>query len=41
MNTLELNMLWNLKFSLNVSREAYDECVNALFDLDTDARPAR
>ena len=34
MNSLELEMLWLLKFSLNVSREEYDECFQALEALD-------
>ncbi len=41
MNTLELNMLWSIKFSLNVSRQAYDECVDVLIDLDNNVRPTR
>ena len=34
MNSLEWEMLWRLKFSLNVSREEYDECFQALEALD-------
>ena len=34
MNNLEMEMLWLLKFSLNVSREEYDECFQALEALD-------
>ena len=34
MNSLELEMLWLLKFSLNVSREEYDECFQAREAID-------
>ena len=34
MNSLELEMLWLLKFSLNVSREEYDQCFQVLEALD-------
>ena len=34
MNSLELEMLWLLKFSLIVLREGYDECVGVLKSLD-------
>ena len=30
MNSLELEMLWLLKFSLNISRDEYDECLRSL-----------
>jgi hypothetical protein len=30
MNSLELEMLWLLKFSLNISRDEYDECLRGL-----------
>jgi hypothetical protein len=30
MNSLELEMLWLLKFSLNTSRDEYDECLRSL-----------
>jgi hypothetical protein len=33
MNALELEMLWMLKFSLNVSREDYDACVGDLREI--------
>ena len=34
MNELELDMLWALKFSLNVTREEYDHCCKILVKLD-------
>ena len=33
MNALELEMLWTLKFTLNVSREDYDDCVGDLREI--------
>jgi hypothetical protein len=35
MNALELEMLWRLKFTLNITREEYDDCVDALVDMST------
>ena len=35
MNALELEMLWRLRFTLNVTREEYDECFDALIIMNT------
>ena len=35
MNELELDMLWALKFSLNVTRDEYDRCCKILVGLDS------
>ena len=40
MNELELDMLWKLKFSLNVTREEYDECFCLLTAMDAVDRPS-
>jgi len=34
-NALELEMLWSLKFSVNISREEYHDCHMAFIELDT------
>ena len=34
MNALEMEMLWKLKFSLYISREEYDDCLDALKSVD-------